>query len=367
MAATDQTVPDFDAFERYYSGQMSSAEQRLLEGKMLDEPLVAEAYEGFLTWRATHKDSAAVRKDLSERLHTRVSHAQRRILPLWAYASAASVLLAMFVWWFVFVEKQDIELQNNTAVAVGKKTTIPPERTSAPAVIRPTEAPKLAALPPTSKPQVADATSHPQALIQSNAASSAEVIADDEIIREEETDIALAEPAQAGSQPMQVAPEPANALSAPASAQAVGKSMAARIKSAPSALQTVSEKNVDTNARSLDEVTVTGRSEVAFKKSDAAFPAPLSSDTPVPADGWEAYRAYLDKNTAKSPVSGQIVVTFIVSSTGTLSGFTARGDEKLQKEAIRIVREGPAWIPASAGGNRVAAVKELRLQFRQTQ
>ncbi len=140
MAATNDHIPDFGDFERYHSGEMPPEEQRWLEGKMLAEPLVAEAYEGFLAWRAQHTDLAGVRSALHERLHTR--GARRDALPLWAYASAASVVLALLVYWSVFVRDQNAEMQQQ-AVKPSRISQTEAEKAdvSVPPTVQPAETP----------------------------------------------------------------------------------------------------------------------------------------------------------------------------------------------------------------------------------
>ena len=75
----------------------------------------------------------------------------------------------------------------------------------------------------------------------------------------------------------------------------------------------------------------------------------------MPAEGFERYQEYLVKH-VKYPVSagdikGVVRVEFTVKADGTLSKFKVIS--KLQPdcdaEAIRVIKEGPAWTPASNG------------------
>ncbi len=350
MAATNDLIPDFDDFERYHSGEMPSDEQRLLEGRMLAEPLVADAYEGFLAWRAHHTHFAGVRADLHERLHVRVAHERRNALPMWAYASAASVLLALFAYWAVFLRDQTVIMQK-PAVAISPKETTPAAREQKPATIADRPAPRpeerVPAAAPTSEPKRIS-----EVLSDAQTTPSQPLIAGESEIREEATDAALADSEALTAVSKDSAPQPASALAAPGSAQAVGKSMAARAKAVPSSLYNVAEKGGQANAHVVERI-VAG--------SGPAMP------TPAPAAGWPAYQAYLNKNTGSASSTGQIVVTFIVNPSGALSGFTARGPQELHKEAIRIISTGPAWAPALVKGNPVASTAEIQLQFRQSQ
>lgn len=360
MAATNNLIPDFDDFERYYRGEMSSAEQRSLEGRMLAEPLVAEAYEGFLAWRAGNARAGTMRADLQERLHTRVTQARRRTLPLWSYASAACVLLALFSYWFVFLRDQKIDRQK-PAVAVKREEATSPKPEQAPAdALTQREKPlkSVAALPAEpeapipAKPVPAIPPGQiPQALPEPESTLTPSVLADAEV-REEAIDVALTDSTRAEKHIAQASPKPAHALAAPGTAQAVGKSMAARVR---------------TEAKDLDTQYLVTSKPVSAKKESYSIVVSPDTLSAVPVAGWPSYRAYLDKNTGSASTTGQIVVTFVISASGTLSGFVARGPGELQKDAIRIISSGPAWAPARANGTPVTSMTKVQLQFRQSQ
>lgn len=381
MAITNDLIPDFDDFERYYSGQMPAEEQRALEGRMLDEPFVAEAYEGFLAWRATHSDAGGMHADLRERLHERVAREKKSALPLWAYASAASVLLALFAYWTFFLRNNQVVTPKNTPTAshneTAKKAAKPAQANDTfasapkPAAVQPLKAPSIAHTKPTgsatrTEPAAGESAQQPENSLKRRAFAP-DAIAEVEVQRDQivvpQTDAGLAPPAPAQ-------PAPAHALTTPGALQAISKSEAGRSKAAPSKPSLVSKKTADTvpedREEVLSEVVVVGSSTQSKKSATTHFTEP-DRPAPMPAEGWEAYRAYLDKNTDSSAVAGQVVVTFVVSSTGTLSGFTAKGPEELQKEAIRIISSGPAWIPTRKKGTAVASLAEIQLQFRQSQ
>lgn len=376
MAATNDLIPDFDDFERYYSGEMSSAEQRSLEGRMLAEPLVAEAYEGFLAWRAQHADVTGMRAEMHERLHTRTAHARRNALPLWAYASAASVLLVLFAYWNMFLYDRNVDIQK-PAVAVKQEetTSSTPEQATLPAPVKrdkPLESVASSQIgPETSLPTKPVPSSQPkqapQNLPKTEIALVPSVLANEGAPQEAELeaiDTALADSFQAETAVAQAPPQPAKALAAPGSAQAVAKSMAGRVKAEPSSLHTVSKKSEEINKQYADQELVASK-PVAGDKKTYNIVVPADTLAPIPAAGWAAYRAYLDKNTGSASTTGKIVVTFVVSSSGTLSGLVAKGPQELQKDAIRIISNGPAWAPARANGTPVTSVTEVQLQFRQ--
>ncbi|MGV3599957.1 MAG: hypothetical protein ACO1N1_02075 [Dyadobacter fermentans] len=361
MAATNDHIPDFGDFERYHSGEMPPEEQRWLEGKMLAEPLVAEAYEGFLAWRAQHTDLAGVRSALYERLHTRV--ARRNALPLWAYASAASVVLALLVYWSVFVRDQNAEMQQQ-AVKPSRMSQTEAEKAdvSVPPTVQPAETPRETAPAPAAKDVRIETPATAEAVeLAANPVA-------EESVSEEVIDSGWASSGLARTDAAKPSPSPASTLAAPGAAQAVGKSMAARMRAEPSTLYSVAEKKEA--ARKLDikseQLADAGLSAAETKVVAADTLSLAAADTlaPMPAAGWTAYRQYLDKNTKSAAAPGQVSVAFSVGISGELSGFTAKGPEALLGEAIRIVTNGPAWAPARTQGRPVAARTEIQLQFR---
>ena len=87
-------------------------------------------------------------------------------------------------------------------------------------------------------------------------------------------------------------------------------------------------------------------------------PAPVDGNTeaiaaPMPAIGWDEYNAYLRdrsriKNTTK--ITGDVIVSMIVNANGQLTNLRViKGINKaLNSEAVRLIKEGPTWKPASS-------------------
>ncbi|PWV53692.1 TonB family protein [Chitinophaga sp. S165] len=78
---------------------------------------------------------------------------------------------------------------------------------------------------------------------------------------------------------------------------------------------------------------------------------------PIPVAGYERYKEYLSKNVnypasaAAGNVTGRVKVSFRVLPDGTLEDFkiTRRLQPDCDAEALRVVKEGPEWSPASDG------------------
>lgn len=63
---------------------------------------------------------------------------------------------------------------------------------------------------------------------------------------------------------------------------------------------------------------------------------------------------------------GTVTVTFIVKVDGTLDNFKIKRmiDPDLEKEAIRIVKKMPKWIPAQKDGAAVESPASVPVRFR---
>jgi hypothetical protein len=101
----------------------------------------------------------------------------------------------------------------------------------------------------------------------------------------------------------------------------------------------------------------------AAAKDDMAGPFPREKILYViPVNGWLAYEQYLEKNKripASNPnLIGEVLVSFTVSKKGELSDF--RIDKSLSPdhdaEAIRLIREGPAWKLTKGRKSRAAVI-----------
>jgi TonB family protein len=76
-----------------------------------------------------------------------------------------------------------------------------------------------------------------------------------------------------------------------------------------------------------------------------------ASLAPVPTVGWEAYETYLTKNKrrpAGDTTSGSVMISFSTNKAGKPTNLKVEKSLKsaLDAEALRLVKEGPAWKPA---------------------
>lgn len=91
----------------------------------------------------------------------------------------------------------------------------------------------------------------------------------------------------------------------------------------------------------------------------------------TPEGGYKKFEKYLKKNTRvpkearRNGTKGTVLIAVLVSPTGTLSDFkVVRGlGSGCDEEAIRVVKEGPLWIPAKSGGQSIAVNMEIEVKF----
>ena len=88
--------------------------------------------------------------------------------------------------------------------------------------------------------------------------------------------------------------------------------------------------------------------------------------------GFEKLKEFIEKNRRypkslqESCIQGRVVVTFVVEKTGKISHTkVVRGvDPALDKEALRVVRKMPRWIPGKLYGKNVDVNYTMPVDFR---
>lgn len=93
---------------------------------------------------------------------------------------------------------------------------------------------------------------------------------------------------------------------------------------------------------------------------------------PTPLGGHQAYSQYLQNSqqypaaALRQQLSGQVVLQFWVNPDSTLSDIRVlQGPEGgLRQEALRLLRQGPVWLPARQNGSPVRARAQVRVDFR---
>jgi hypothetical protein len=132
----------------------------------------------------------------------------------------------------------------------------------------------------------------------------------------------------------------------------------------------------DSARKSVNADVVTGYAAsstmMAAPASDAEESAEPQPDAPPqPADGQENYAKYIRENirrpaATESMENAVVVISFRVLSTGIVENISivnTPGDE-FSEEATRLIREGPAWLPAIKSGETADDNVMLRVVFK---
>ncbi|MDH7462375.1 carboxypeptidase-like regulatory domain-containing protein [Chitinophagaceae bacterium 26-R-25] len=97
----------------------------------------------------------------------------------------------------------------------------------------------------------------------------------------------------------------------------------------------------------LNDVVVVGYgSKKKSVRARAAAVSPVDTLQPAPVDGWEDYYNYVQRNTESFPdIDGEIIVRFDIDRKGKPNNIVVEKSltDTADKEAIRIIKEGPGW------------------------
>jgi hypothetical protein len=335
MAGNSEHIPDFQEFQRYHSGAMSPGEQHLFERQMLQDAALADAYEGFLAMQRGNVDPSAIHEALANQLEKRITGNAKRVFPLWTYGIAASLIVMFGVIWLIFLSDPKKE-----QVLMEATQKLPP---------KPSQQTKIEPAPEANTPPALTfKASKPQQ--QPSLKDEKTVAKDADVLIEEETEnvaIATDESELVESAPAQSF-EPGLAYSAKPNAS-VARSSSVRSDS-------LVRKN---------EVVMSEASSKRHSFVDPQHGKNLREElSPKPLMGWEAYNVYLQQSADSASLNGKVTVSFTVNADGSLSDFTARGDKNLQPDAIRIVRDGPLWVPVKRNGTSYALPASVTLYFK---
>ncbi|SKA18401.1 TonB protein C-terminal [Chitinophaga eiseniae] len=388
-----------ELIRQYLAGELDDKAMHALERQALDDPFLAAALEGY----ALHAPAQQVhQEDLAARLSRRVAQEGRTavVRPLYPrIAAAAAILLLLFTGgWFLF------KTQNDKApeIAQADRPVVIPEDTAAGV---PADKPEMAMRPS------GDSDNKKAAPIRQKEAPAlartmepvADISAKDERLVEkplERRELKQSPPNATFAAPV---PPPA---AAPALAQA-----APVITPAPAPVSIDRQQNdiaadrrdsgaMGYNNRALEEVVTTGFGAARARKA-ASVPhdsltrniprdeqmayalegkvAGVSVDSetrrkgnkgrkpdtqPVPVSGRVAYEQYLLEHTANpGAFNGVVRIAFTVMPDSTLQDIKVVQslNAACDAEAVRVVKEGPAWKPAA---DRKPANVTLEVIFR---
>ncbi len=160
--------PTTEQLRKYVAGQLSRAEQYVVERAALNDPFVADALDGLMMSENTTDNLV----ELKKRLQKRVSPTQTQRLGIWFWASAAAAVVGVGLGWVYFKIEKNTEPTLTMAAPTAEEKTLQIE------VIKPKKEELLAAI---DKPKPQTAT------LYDNASTDEEIIvaADEDQIKAE--------------------------------------------------------------------------------------------------------------------------------------------------------------------------------------
>ena len=333
-------LPDF---LRYKQNKMTDRERNAFERNLQKDPFAEEASEGFegIDPDLAEKDVS----ELSKRLKKRTGEKQRVI---W-YRVAASVALLMVIsaiFLITYNKKETEQLAYSPVEQKKDEIQILKEEP----VREPLE---YAALPAEEKQKTAgdqEKSSPPPA-----RAAGAELKYDKKIETREEKVITEQQEAV-------MAAEAKRPVRDEAAEQAMPAKSAMTIKTS----DTVKEFKPDTSDINLNEVVVVG-----YGTRGDVDEVVNNYTPPLPVNGRSAFDKYILDNIRRpdTPASGQrvvVVLNFNVNPDGKIDSIkVVRSPARIfSDEAIRLIREGPAWKPAIENGTAISDEVRVRIVFK---
>jgi hypothetical protein len=134
---------------------------------------------------------------------------------------------------------------------------------------------------------------------------------------------------------------------------------------------------METDVPSLEEVVVVGygsqyksginRSQTIKDQSQ------ILSSHPIPINGPDGFNEYIRKNqifpsTNLKISRARVILNFLVRTDGTMDSINVvkSPGEEFSVEAIRLLKEGPGWIPATQNGEKVIEAVQVRILLNST-
>lgn len=386
-------------FFRYHSNQMTDREKNAFEKKLQKDPFAEEASEGFNSLDPEVAERALA--ELEERIRRR-SSGTRRIL--W-YGIAASVTVLIAISSILLLTKpkeRTEEIAYNQSESKTGEITIPKEEPvkemseiesgdsaeSAPVDKKPGANQPLAmaadetakTYEPVRPAEVQEAIEAPmaekrtetKAVLAARAALQPASISGRIISSEDNLPLPGATIMIKGTKEGAVSDENGNFVLEGAGNQnviLVASYLGMDSKEFKPVAGTGNEIKLDPSALALNEVVVVGYG-VSGKSS--GYEEDVSGySPPAPVNGNREFNRYISENmvrpdTATASQKNVVVLSFTVSESGKIDSIeVVRSPGRLfSQEAIRLLKEGPAWKPAIEDGSEKSDRVRLRIVFR---
>ncbi len=339
---------DLEEFRRYQEERMTAEEQHRFEREMLENPLLSAAYEGFLLLRKGGVDYPTALRSLNSQLQSRV--ARKYPIAILKYAGAAIVFFT--AGYFLF-------LRSPGAPDTGRASALLSDDTSGIAVVR-DEVVQIWMTGPTS-------IENEPVTIEKKPARKGSDRRDDSMRRslkgivtdQNRKPLSGVVLFQSGEK---IGTTDVNGVYdiVSASPDSVEFTLLAYLT------QKVSPNNIGNVMLTKDRSVLGDLAAAEYTKNNLNHlvvvgygkTAVIDLDTnkvktgPQPVNGWKNFEEYL-KNAIRETLMYGSTLHFEVLRNGKLENIKVDGPDSLKSEMIRILREGPEWIPGKDDSSRV--------------
>jgi hypothetical protein len=349
-----QTYQQEEQIRRYLQDQMTDAERYAFEREMQRDPFLAEAVEGF-----SASDADLVFADLTN-LRARLEKPKKNRIFIWYAAASVLLLVVSSVVLFNWQENVIPVVSENVIQKEAKPKEIRNKETTNTKFTSPTVVPKenkqdevVVADNESIDEMVVSETEMESVSVTSLATTDSGSSAVPETI---ETQIVAEETIQLADSTAKTSNTEVSSVTAQQAQLKEAESMFAKKKS------------------ELNEVVVVGygtkrKSDMTGSVSSVASKQIIDGKA-FPVGGWKAFEEYL-KTQVLAPKVGKpgkktiVRLSFAITETGEKVDYEIlKGDdETYNKEAIRIINEGPVWIPEVKGKTPQKSVIKLKLVF----
>lgn len=407
MSEQQPYKPNAELIRQYLAGELDDKAMHALERQALDDPFLAEALEGYARFNPDQDKHLA---DLSQRLKERVAESSHtavvpgtgRVRTMYRMAAAAVILLLITAGgWWLWQEQAGppkdivrVETTDTAKTSDSGNIPIPPVPEN-----KPVAAP-MAKNEPAVKQRKIRKGSSPQPAMAAAADTQHGLMADEAARTDSQSEMAYSQQPRISAFSRKDSPAMAKENSAAASQVLVtgqvqdniskealpGAMVGVRGTSSRTFTDTAGRFRLSTDTGATLVVTALGYNskKITVSQQDTGLniaiqPAPNALSEvvvteadkkeeaknialPVPAGGYSNYKKYLIEN-RRYPVgetlkSGNVRVSFRVMPDGSLQDFRVRKQlsPAYDAEAIRLIKEGPAWAPAANGRPRTMKV-----------
>jgi hypothetical protein len=339
-----------DEILQYLRGELSHREQHALERKLETDPFGKEALEGLekLEPGMAEEDILSLHGRLRKRLARR-----RRI----TYLSAAATVASLLIIGSVFIRVHDFNPRPEEGTLSEKELPFEAPEMKETEEPLPDAGNQMAGVPAAEEISIG-----PSSKKGSREAAPERAVED---LRSEPIAPAGEAVVTVEATPVEPRPEAASVEAAPVEAAPVE---AAPVEAAPreTAKGGATRKRMVSQDKPADLVSgqVTG----------VVIPAEEPRESPTlarPAPGYEAFESYVEKNIRfpaedTTTLRAVVVLTFTVKANGAISDILplrSPGPD-FTEEAVRLLNEGPPWVPATDTSGATDELVRLRIVFK---